>query len=50
MNSETKVFIFVGLEPPRRIIETIDLVDYELRLICVIKSNIKRLEHLNLML
>ena len=42
MNSETKVFIFVGLEPPRRIIETIDLVDYELRVICVIKENRKR--------
>ena len=50
MNSETKVFIFVGLEPPRRIIETIDLVDYELRVICVIKEIGNKQKHLNFML
>ena len=42
MNYEKKVVIVVGVEPSRRGIETINLVGYELRVICVIKANSKQ--------
>ena len=41
MNSETKVVRFVGVEPPRRGTKTKSSVDYELRVIWVIKANRK---------
>ena len=41
INSEKKVVIVVGVEPPIRGIETINSVDYELRVICIIKANRK---------
>ena len=37
MNYETKVVIFDGVEPHRRGIETINAVDYELRVVILIK-------------
>ena len=41
MNFERKVVIVVGVEPPRRVIENINLVDYELGVMFLIKSNRK---------
>ena len=41
MNSETKVVIVVGVEPPIRGTKTKNYADYELRVICVIKANNK---------
>ena len=49
INSETKVVIVVGVETPRTGTETINLVDYELPVICVMKANRKLTKNLNLM-